>query len=169
MERILIIGGCGCGKTTFAKKLSSKLDLPLVHLDTLYWRDHWENVSNEEFDEQLLRELQKTIWILDGNHNRTIPLRLSYCDTVIYMDYSSLRCVWGAFKRVIQNYGKSRPDMGGYCPERLDKGKFSFFMSVWNFNRKNRKRYYDLLNDYPDVNIIILKNRRQVKTLLQQL
>lgn len=49
--------------------------------------------------------------------NRTIPLRLKYCDTVIYMDFSRTICVYGAIKRVVKNYGKSRLDMGGYCPE----------------------------------------------------
>ena len=32
----MIIGGNGCGKTTFAKELSDKLNLPLIHLDVLY-------------------------------------------------------------------------------------------------------------------------------------
>jgi len=42
MERVLIIGGNGCGKTTLAQKLASKLELPLIHLDVLYWRDNWK-------------------------------------------------------------------------------------------------------------------------------
>ncbi|WP_242835879.1 AAA family ATPase [Clostridium sp. DL-VIII] len=43
MERILIIGGNGCGKTTLAQTLASKLEIPLIHLDKLYWRDNWES------------------------------------------------------------------------------------------------------------------------------
>lgn len=35
LEHILIIGGNGCGKTTLAQKLASKLDIPLIHLDML--------------------------------------------------------------------------------------------------------------------------------------
>ena len=40
MERILIIGGNGCGKTTLSNKLANKLSLPLIHLDALYWNDN---------------------------------------------------------------------------------------------------------------------------------
>lgn len=161
----MIIGGCGCGKTTLAKKLSDKLKLPLIHLDVLYWRDHWRNVSKDEFDELLLQEVTKPKWIIDGNYGRTIPLRLKYCDTVIYMDYSRVKCVYGVIKRVIKNYGKSRPDMGGYCPEKFD---FKFFRSVWYFNKNNRKRYYDMLNNENNVKVIILKSRKQVIEFLQR-
>lgn len=166
MERILIIGGNGCGKTTFAKALSIKLQLPLVHLDALYWRDHWQTTPNDEFDALLLREVTKPKWILDGNMTRTLPFRLNYCDTVIYMDFPRLPCLCGAIKRVIKNYGESRPDMGGYCPERFD---FPFLRTVWNFNKSNRKRYYDLLSHADNVNVILLKNRKQVNAFLQKL
>lgn len=169
LERIIIIGGNGCGKTTFAKMLSDKLKLPLIHLDVLYWRDNWQAASKDEFDELLLQEVIKPKWIIDGNISRSIPLRLKYCDTVIYMDYSKIACVYGSIKRVIKNFGKSRPDMGGYCPERFDMEKFAFLKSVWNFNKNNKKRYYDMLNNANDIEIIILKNRKQMVEFLQRL
>lgn len=162
----MIIGCCGSGKTTLAKKLSNKLNLPLIHLDKLNWRDNWQNISKEEFDDLLWAEVVKPTWIIDGNYERTIPLRLKYCDTVIYMDYSRISCLYGVIKRVVMGYGKSRPDMGGYCPERFD---FDFIKFVWNFNKNNRKRYYDILSSKEDIQVIILRNRRQAAHFLQGL
>lgn len=162
----MIIGCCGSGKTTLAKKLSNKLNLPLIHLDKLNWRDNWQNISKEEFDDLLWAEVIKPTWIIDGNYERTIPLRLKYCDTVIYMDYSCISCLYGVIKRVVMGYGKSRPDMGGYCPERFD---FDFIKFVWNFNKNNRKRYYDILSSKEDIQVIILRNRRQAAHFLQGL
>ena len=78
MQRILIIGNAGSGKTTFAKQLSEKLNLPLIHLDRLYWCGNWEHLSRDEFDVILQAELEKPQWIIDGNFNRTIPHRLQY-------------------------------------------------------------------------------------------
>jgi adenylate kinase family enzyme len=169
LERILIIGGNGCGKTTLAQTLASKLGLPLIHLDMLYWRDNWVNAPKDEFDYLLLKELSKPKWIIDGNMNRTIPLRLKYCDTVIYMDFSRTICVYGAIKRVFKNYGKSRLDMGGYCPEKFDKEKIEFIKSIWKYDKANRKRFYDMLNNESTVHKIVLKNRRQVNMFLRRL
>ena len=163
MERIMVIGGNGSGKTTFSRQLSNTLDISLIHLDILYWQDHWEHATSEEFDQLLLAELNKPQWIMDGNMNRTIPFRLKYCDCVIYFDFSRTSCLFSVIKRVIKHYGKSRPDMGGYCPERFD---INFFENVWNFNKKHRKRYYEMLNTTSGVKVIILKNHREVKQYL---
>lgn len=166
MERIMIIGCSGCGKTTLAKRLADKLHLPLIHLDVLNWRDDWNPVPKEEFEVLLSTEVVKPEWIIDGNYNRTIPLRLQYCDTVIYMDFSRVKCIYGVLKRVIKGYGKSRPDMGGNCPERFD---FEFLKFVWNFNKKNRKRYYEMLEAQKTAQVIVLKNRQQAARFLQNM
>lgn len=166
MKRIMIIGGNGAGKTTFAKILAQKLHLPLIHLDQLYWRDNWQVVPKDEFNRLHLAEAEKPQWVLDGNMIDTIPVRLTYADTVIYLDYSGWVCVLGVLGRILRNLGKSRPDMGGNCPERFDP---RFLKTAWNFNKKNRKHFYDMLKDAKDVEIIILRNRRQADAFLHRL
>ena len=47
MERILMIGCGGAGKSTLARALGEKLGLPVVHLDKLWWTGNWENVPLE--------------------------------------------------------------------------------------------------------------------------
>ncbi len=166
MKRIIIIGCPGSGKTTLAKRLSERMQLPLVHLDTLGWHGNWEQTSNDEFDRLLMNELAKPEWIIEGNYNRTIPTRLIRCDTVIYLDFSRFACLCGVIGRVIKGYGKSRPDMGGNCPERFD---LDFLKFVWGFNKQHRKNYYDALLNEKDKNIIILRNRKEADKLLSEI
>ena len=166
MERILIIGCGGAGKSTLARQLGEKLDLPVVHLDKLFWKPGWVESAKEEIDEKILTELEKPQWIIDGNYNRTMPRRIQYCDTIIYLDFSRLACLLGVLKRVLTTYGKVRPDMGEGCPERID---FEFLKWVWNFNKNKRERYYRMLNDAEGVETIVLKNRRMVKRFLRSL
>jgi adenylate kinase family enzyme len=167
MQRIVIIGSGGAGKSTLARQLGEKLRLPVVHLDQLFWKPGWVETTQEEFDEKLARELAKPAWIMDGNFNRTIPHRLERCDTVIYLDFHRVTCLLGVLKRILTSYGKTRPDMAEGCPERLD---LDFLKWVWNFNRDGkRERYYRLLNEAKDVQTIVLKNRRMVKRFLASL
>ena len=166
MERIILIGCGGAGKSTLARQLGEKLDIPVVHLDKLFWKPGWVQVSQEEFDAVLQVELEKEKWIMDGNFNRTMPQRIKRCDTIIYLDFSRLACLMGVVKRVLTTYGKVRPDMGEGCPERID---FEFLKWVWNYNKNKRERNYRLLNEAEGVETIVLKNRRMVKRFLRSL
>ena len=169
MNKILIIGNAGSGKTTFAKKLAVKTSLPLIHLDRLFWKGKWESLSKEEFDPLLQAELEKEEWIIDGNFSRTIPHRLKYCDTVFYFDIPTILCLWGITKRVFLNYGKTRDDMGGECPEYFDQRKLALYRAVMGFNRKHRKKYRRLLDDAENVDVIIFRNRKQARHYLESL
>ena len=169
MKKIMIIGNAGAGKTTFARKLAVKLNIPLVHLDKLYWCGEWQHLSKSEFDVVLQAELEKPEWIMDGNFNRTVAHRLKYCDTVMYFDFPTILCLWGITKRLFTNYGKARSDMGGNCIEKLDANKIELYRNVFTFNKEHRKKYYDLLNQVSGVNVIVLKNRRQLRNFLLEI
>ncbi len=163
MERIVIIGCGGAGKSTLARQLEEKLDIPVVHLDKLFWHPGWVEASREEFDARLALELEKPQWIMDGNYDRTMPQRVAKCDTIIYLDFSRWTCLWGVARRILTTYGKVRPDMSEGCPERLD---LEFLKWVWNYNRNKREKNYRLLNEVKNVETIVLKNRRMVKRFL---
>ena len=165
MERILIIGSPGAGKTTLALALGRKLGLPVTHLDVLHWRDGWVEAPREEFDALLREVLASPRWIIDGNYSRTIPLRLQYCDTVLYLDYPRLLCLCGAIRRVVTNHGKSRPDMGGDCPERFD---LDFLRYIWSFRKTQRGKILGLLESFPG-RVVLLHNRRETRKFVDGL
>lgn len=161
MERVMIIGCGGAGKSTLARQLGEKTGLPVVHLDQIWWAPgNWQHISQEEFDRQLAWELEKPCWILDGNFNRTLEARLDRCDTVIYLDRSRFTCLIYWIKRVIQNWGHARQDMAPGCSEHFDPDMANW---IWNFNRINRARNYDLLEKHMDKQIYILKSNRDIR------
>ena len=167
MKRVMIIGCGGAGKSTLARRLGEKTGLPVVHLDQIWWAPgNWQHIEKPEFDEKLALELEKPRWILDGNFNRTIEARLEACDTVIYLEYPRLVCIKNWLGRVIKNWGHHRPDMTEGCTEWIDP---EFVKWIWNFNKNNRARYYELLNNADDKKVVILKSRRQAQKFLDSL
>ena len=166
MERVMIIGCGGAGKSTLARQLGEKTGLPVVHLDKLFWTPGWVSLSREEFDKVHREAIVQEKWIIDGNFDRTMPERIQRCDTVVYLDFSRFTCLLGVAKRILTTYGKVRPDMGEGCPERFD---WEFLQWVWNFNGSKREKNYRLLDQCCDKEIYILKNRREVKRFLAQI
>lgn len=162
----MIIGCSGSGKSTLARALKDKLGLPVVHLDQLWWQPGWKMTEKENFDHQLQMAVDMDRWIIDGNYNRTIPMRLPKCDTIIYLDFSRWECLLGVFQRILTNYGKVRPDMADGCPERFD---WEFLQFVWNFNKNNRVRNYTYLAQAKHAEKIVLKSRREVKAFLAEI
>ena len=107
MQRIIVIGCPGSGKTTFASKLRDRLGYPLFYLDSIWHRADRTHISRDEFDERLSEILPGERWIIDGNYSRTLERRLLACDTVFLFDLPTDVCLSGAEARV----GKERPDM----------------------------------------------------------
>lgn len=167
MERIMIVGCGGAGKSTLARQLGEKTGLPVVHLDHIWWEPgHWQHMSREEFDARLMAELEKPRWILDGNFNRTLEARLQKCDTVIYLDLPRIVCLKSWIGRVLRNWGTARPDMAEGCCEWFDPEMAKW---IWKFNKQNRQRYLQILSELEGKRVHILKNRRAVKRFLETL
>ena len=167
MRRILIIGCGGSGKSTLARKLGEKTGIPVVHLDQIFWSPgNWQHLPPEEFDILLQQELEKPRWIMDGNFNRTMAMRLEQCDTVIYLDYNRFVCLFSWLKRVVTNWGRTRPDMGPNCNEWIDP---EFARWIWKFNKTHRKNYRQLLAQQKEKTVCIFKNRSQLRRFLNSL
>ena len=164
-KRIIIIGSSGSGKSTLARLLAEKTHLPLVHLDQLWWREGWEHISREEFDELLQTEIEKDAWIMDGNFDRTLEVRLAACDAVIFFDLPRMVCILSVLKRVFSSYGRTRPDMSAGCPERFDP---SFIKWVWNFKRDKREKCLNLIKSSGKTAYII-RSRKELPALIEKI
>ena len=169
MKRVLVIGGCGAGKSRFSAELSRITGLPLVHLDVLGWEGEWQKVSHAEFDRRLDEVLKEDAWVIDGNYARTIPRRLERADTVFWLDFSGIRCLRGVLERFIRNRGGTREDMGGNCRETLDRERLAFFRYALTQNKKIRPKIREALAAHPEVPVTVVKTRKEADKLLERL
>ena len=107
MNKVIIIGCPGSGKTTFAEKLNKCTGLPLYYLDAIWHKPDKTHISREEFYDRISEIFKEERWIIDGNYKRTIEMRLRECDTVFLFDLPTEICIQGATERI----GKERYDM----------------------------------------------------------
>lgn len=162
-RKICVLGNSGSGKSTLARQLAEVTNLPLIHLDKLFWRPGWIEASQEEFDSALAKVLESDRWIIDGNYKKTLKLRLEKTDLVIMFDYSPLFCLWRAIRRSWKE--KVRPDMAEGCRERFD---FSFYWYILNYNRRVRPQMVEMLqNNHGNFDICFIKSERDLYRLLE--
>lgn len=167
MKRVLVIGCPGSGKSTFSSRLSKESDIPVIHLDTFYWKPGWISCTDQEFDEILRDLLLQETYIMDGNYSRTIEFRLSFADTVYFFDYSRYLCLYRVLKRRIMNHGKTGEYMGKDCPESIN---YKFIKSVWNFRKNQRVQIMNVLNEYKgNKDIVIFRKPKEVNNYLKNL
>ena len=164
MQRILIVGSGGAGKSTLSRRLSEILDIEVIHLDSLFWKPGWIESDPAEWQKTLESIMSRDSWIIDGNYSRTLPKRLEACDTVVFLDLPRIVCLWGALKRVVRHYGRTRPDMPEGCPERFD---FEFLRWIWNFPGATRQEVLALLDTHRENRTVFqLRSRRDIANFL---
>ena len=100
MKRINVVGtsGSGSGKSTFSQVLANKLNYPYLEMDAMFWKPNWQGSTDEELFSTLKRKLADEHWVLDGNYNRTVPIKWERVDTVIWIDCSFARTLYQAVK-----------------------------------------------------------------------
>ena len=165
MKRVAIIGSGGAGKSTFARALTLRTGLPLVHLDHLYWSPGWVVTPSDEWRVVLEEALGGDAWIADGNYARTYDVRFARADTIIVLAPSRWRCATRVLKRTFTNYGCSvqAPD----CPERFD---FKFLRWVWRYPTDSRPQLDAAIREHgADASLIELTTSRQVQRFLEAL
>lgn len=131
MQRVLVIGPCGAGKSTLAAQLGQKLNLPVFHMDKLNWNPGWIESSKDEIRERLRSIVTTDRWLIDGNYGGTLTPRLERADTVVYLDFPIRLCVSRLLRRIWNYRGRTRPDMTEGCPERFDL-EFLIYLMRWN-------------------------------------
>jgi len=169
MQRVLVMGCSGSGKSTFATALAAKTGLPYVSIDALFWQPGWVEPDRRAFGEIMLREAERPAWVMDGNYtsHRGGDVRRERADTVFWFDLPRRVCLAGVLARVAKGYGRVRPEMAAGCPEQLD---FGFLKWIWNYRRDHRpKQLAYLARLRPDQRLVTFTNRRQADRYLAAL
>jgi len=166
MQRILILGNSGSGKSTFAADLGKAIGIPVIHLDAYFWSSGWVEPQRDFWQEQVSTLLAGNSWIMDGNYQKTLPQRLQRADTVIYLDFPRYICFLRIFKRLLMYWRKSRPDIAPGCREKVD---LSFIRWIWNFPRTVKPKVFGNISkqDHP-LDLFVFKKRLEVDQFFRQ-
>lgn len=152
MKRLVIIGPGASGKSTLALRLAEVTGLPVVELDKLFWRPGLLPTPRDEWVAAQQRLVQGEGWIMDGDLGSydAIETRLHAADTVIFLDFSVIRCAWRALRR-----SRERADFWGW---------------LFAYRRKSRPLLLKAIAEHaPTARLYVLRNPRAVRLFLRMI
>ena len=121
--KVLIMGYSGAGKSTLAKELGKRYDCPVLHLDTVQFRENWMEREAGEAEELVSQFLDRhRDWVIEGNYlgRFSFQRRCREAERIIQLLLPRRVCLWRAVKRYFQNRGTVRDSMAAGCVEKLD-------------------------------------------------
>ena len=107
-DRILILGCAGSGKTSLSLKLAKITGLPLIHLDRYYWKKGWSRTPDDLWIKTVSKLCHQEKWIMDGVYTKTVPERVKYATSVIYLDIQRSFRIYSSSKVSVQQYTTHR-------------------------------------------------------------
>ncbi len=163
-KKILIIGCPGGGKSTFSRALAERTGLPLVHLDMLNWLPDRTTVGREELDRRIAEVLATDAWIMDGNYNRTQPIRMDAADLVFFFDMPVEVCLAGVYAR----RGRVRSDMPWVEAENQAPDE-EFLQSIRDFHGTPRENILARLHERPHLAVVTFRSHAEADAYLESL
>lgn len=100
MQRLVIIGNSGGGKSVLARRLSAGLGLAYVEIDAMLWRPGWELAPTDVYDGEHAQLTAQDRWVMEGLGTRaSIPARLQRATDVVLIDMPLWVHFWLAAER----------------------------------------------------------------------
>ncbi len=135
---------------------NNKDTIMLLHGGGLSWWNYREEA------EKLKNIFKEERWIIDGNYQRTLELRLKECDTVFLLDFPLEDCLSVAESCI----GIKREDLP-WIEENLNE---EFRTVIIDFPNNKLPKIYELIEKYKkNKNIVIFKTRKEADEYLEML
>lgn len=169
LNRVLVIGCSGGGKSTLAQRLSTTMDINYISIDRdVRWMPGWkarEASERRTIVEKLIRDKR---WIMDGTYPSSFDIRLPRTDLVLWVSVPRHVALISVYKRAYKYYGTTRSDMAEGCVEQLPDSEFLSY--IWNFNKITAPIVVRQLELHrPDVPVLVLNSRRAMDLLANQI
>lgn len=157
-KKIIVIGCPGAGKSTFSRKLQRVTQIKLFHLDALYWNKDCSHITREELVKKQKEIFKLDSYIIDGNFNSTLEMRIKEADVVFLFDLPTEACIDGA-----KNRKGNRPDMPCELPSNDELIDF-----IKNFNADVMPMMKELFKKY-NSNIITFHSHNEADEYIESL
>jgi adenylate kinase family enzyme len=166
MRRIIVVGSQGSGKTRLSLALGAKLGLPVIHLDTLYWRPGWKPSDKWDFRSRVSEAIAADGWIVDGSYSGLcLDLTIARADLFVSLDRPRWLCAWRVLWRSAFQRRGQRTDLPAGCPEQFD---WDLVGQAWRWSVERRPQIEaERVQHGASVPVVRLSTDREISTFVE--
>ena len=173
LERNIVVGTSGCGKTTFARRLAETLQAPHVELDRLFWLPGWQPRQVEAFRGLVEPSVSGTRWVVDGNYGMLRDVIWPRATHAIWLNYSFPLVIAQVTRRTLANIAARREVFPG-CRETLRNSFLSRKSVIWwsiTTFRRRQHRYAAMRREraFPQLTWVELRSRLEARMFWESL
>jgi adenylate kinase family enzyme len=139
VERILVYGVTGSGKTTLAEQVSARTGLPWHSVDELTWQPGWVQVQPEEQRRRVIDICAGPRWVLDTAYSQWIDVPLARAQLIVALDYPR----WLSLARLVRRTFGRALDHRPVCNGNTESFRQAFSRDSiiwWHFRSYASKR-----------------------------
>lgn len=164
-RRISVVGTIGTGKTTCAREVSRRLDIPHIELDSLHWEANWVEAPLQVFRERVIQSLRNDSWVVDGNYHQVRDIVWSRANTVVWLDYPFRTIMRRLSQRTLRRVF-TRERLWNENQERLRSlfAPDSVFWWAFKTYRRRRSEYTELLSQPENLHLAAVRLRSPKET-----
>jgi adenylate kinase family enzyme len=170
VDRILVYGVTGSGKTALAEKLAELTSTPWHAVDELTWERGWVGVPLPEQRRRIEAICAGQRWILDTAYGQWLDIPMARVQLIVALDYSRWLSLGRLVRRTLVRTVDKRPICNGNT-ENLRHVLSRDSIVVWHFRSFARKRVRirDWEKDPPGPTVVHLTSPRATRRWLAAL
>ena len=163
--RLYIVGSVASGKTTLAKKLSQKLNIPYYELDKIVHQKTDNGRYKRTPEEQV--EVIKGIdcctsgWIIEGTYRKSCHLLFELADVILFIDTPLWKRKYRIFSRFLkQQLGVEK------CDNKSDLKMLSMMYKWTSDFEANRPEFIKMLSEYGSKLIVATDVNKEISKII---
>ena len=165
VQRVLIAGSTGAGKSTLAAELARRYQLPYIELDSLYHGSGW--VPRPDFLDDVRAVVARDCWVSEWQYGPARPLLLARADTMIWLDFPRRTVMHRVLRRSFRRAVLREPIFNGNT-ERLRDWLDPEHPVRWAWSTHGQlpAKVHAAIEQRPDLTVIRLRSPAEVRRWL---
>lgn len=153
MNRVVVVGTSGSGKTTTARRIAEILDVPHLEMDSVMHVGDWNATPDDEFARIVAEFTEKNRWVVDGNYTSHGAREAAWpkADTFVWLDLPRpvvmSRVIRRTLRRVVTREelwdGVTEPFSNIYNPDPYQ----NIILWAWTRYQHIRDKYETAMSD----------------------